>query len=90
MKTQLYSFLSGLQNRVSLCRLGYLGTQSIDQADLELRDPPASDLQGLELKVLYYYTQVFFIFLFLKNKNKTTKKNPCMYCVIFHVVGQIT
>jgi hypothetical protein len=30
------------QDRVSLCSPGCSGTHSVDQADLELRDPPAS------------------------------------------------
>jgi hypothetical protein len=39
-------FLFGLvlvfRDRVSLCSPGCPGTQSVDQADLELRNPPAS------------------------------------------------
>jgi hypothetical protein len=30
------------QDRVSLCSLGYPGTHYVDQAGLELRNPPAS------------------------------------------------
>jgi len=38
------------QDRVSLCSPGCLGTHSVDQAHLELRDPPASasGVQGLK------------------------------------------
>jgi hypothetical protein len=38
------------RDRVSLCSLGCPGTHSVDQADLELRDPPASASQVLGLK----------------------------------------
>jgi hypothetical protein len=38
-------------DRVSLCSLGCPGTYSVDQADLELRNPPASASQVLGLKV---------------------------------------
>jgi hypothetical protein len=39
------------QDRVSLCSPGCPGTQSVDQAGLELRNPPASASQMLGLKV---------------------------------------
>jgi hypothetical protein len=38
------------QDRVSLCSPGHSGTHSVDQADLELGDLPASASQMLELK----------------------------------------
>jgi hypothetical protein len=38
-------------DRVSLCSPGCPGTHSVDQAGLELRDPPASASQVLGLKV---------------------------------------
>jgi hypothetical protein len=38
------------QDRVSLCSPGCPGTHSVDQAGLELRDPPASASQVLGLK----------------------------------------
>jgi hypothetical protein len=38
------------QDRVSLCSPGCPGTHSVDQADLELRNLPASASQVLELK----------------------------------------
>jgi hypothetical protein len=37
-------------DRVSLCSPGCTGTHSVDQAGLELRDPPASVSQVLGLK----------------------------------------
>jgi hypothetical protein len=39
------------RDRVSLCSPGYPGTHSVDQAGLELRNPPASASQVLGLKV---------------------------------------
>jgi hypothetical protein len=36
------------QDRVSLCSPGCPGTHSVDQADLELRDPPASASRVLD------------------------------------------
>ena len=38
------------RDRVSLCSLGCPGTQSVDQAGLELRNPPASASRVLGLK----------------------------------------
>jgi hypothetical protein len=38
------------QDRVSLCSPGCPGTHSVDQAGLELRNPPASVSQALVLK----------------------------------------
>jgi hypothetical protein len=38
-------------DRVSLCSPGCPGTDSVDHADLELRNPPASASQVLGLKV---------------------------------------
>jgi hypothetical protein len=38
------------QDRVSLCSLGCPGTHSVDQAGLELRNPPASASDVLGLK----------------------------------------
>jgi hypothetical protein len=32
----------GFIDKVSLCNIGYLGTHFVDEAGLELRDPPAS------------------------------------------------
>jgi hypothetical protein len=46
-----FSFLLGFRDRVSLCRLGCPGAHSVDQAGLELRNPPASASQVLGLKV---------------------------------------
>ncbi|GAB1295973.1 Predicted gene 12169 [Apodemus speciosus] len=48
-KTRLTTF--GIITLVSLCSPGCLGTHSVDQAGLELRNPPASASQVLGLKV---------------------------------------
>jgi hypothetical protein len=46
------------QDRVSLCSSGCPGTHSVDQAGLELRDPPASASQGVR-----HHTRLYFYFL---------------------------
>jgi hypothetical protein len=46
--------------RVSLCSPGCPKTQSVDQAVLELRDPPASSSQVLGLKACAITVQLFF------------------------------
>jgi hypothetical protein len=46
----LFCFNLVFRDRVSLCRPGYPGTHSVDQASLELRNPPASSSQELGLK----------------------------------------
>jgi hypothetical protein len=43
-------FLVFFQDRVSLCSPGCPGTHSVDQAGLELRNPPVSASQVLGLK----------------------------------------
>jgi hypothetical protein len=45
------------RDRVSLCSSGCLGTHAVDQADLELRNPPASVSQVLGLKACATTTQ---------------------------------
>jgi hypothetical protein len=45
-----FFFFLVFQDRVSLCSPGCPGTHSVDQAGLELRNPPASASQVLELK----------------------------------------
>jgi hypothetical protein len=47
---QPHPFLA-FQDRVSLCSPGCPGTHSVDQAGLELRNPPASASQVLGLQV---------------------------------------
>jgi hypothetical protein len=45
-----FFFYLVFQDRVSLCSPGCFGTHSVDQAGLELRNPPVSASQVLELK----------------------------------------
>jgi hypothetical protein len=45
-----FFFFLVFPNRVSVCSLGCPGTHSVDQAGLELRNPPASASQVLGLK----------------------------------------
>jgi hypothetical protein len=47
----VFVFLFFPRDRVSLCSPGCPGTHFVDQAGLELRNPPASASQVLELKV---------------------------------------
>jgi hypothetical protein len=47
----LFYFVLILRDRVSLCSPGCPGTHSVDQAVLELRNPPASASEVLGLKV---------------------------------------
>jgi hypothetical protein len=54
------------QNRVSLFSSGSPGTHSVDQAVLELRNPPASASQVLGLKVCATTAQRKGIFIFVK------------------------
>jgi hypothetical protein len=51
------------QGRVSLCSLGCAGTHSVDQAGLELRNPPAYASQVLGLKVCATMPSHTYIFI---------------------------
>jgi hypothetical protein len=56
------------RDRVSLCSPGSPGTHSVDQAGLELRDPPAPASRVLGLKACATTAQLFFVlFCFLLN-----------------------
>jgi hypothetical protein len=46
----LFCFVLFFQDRVSLCSPGCPGTHSVDQAGLELRNPPAFASRVLGLK----------------------------------------
>jgi hypothetical protein len=50
MQRLFFVFVFVFRDRVSLCSPGCPGTHSVDQAGLELRNPPASASQVLELK----------------------------------------
>jgi hypothetical protein len=47
------------RDRVSLCSPGCPGTHSVDQAGLELRNPPVSALQVLGLKACATTSRLF-------------------------------
>ena len=49
-------------DRVTLCNFGQPGTLSVDQAGLELRDPPASAFQVLGIKVCATTDRLISIF----------------------------
>jgi hypothetical protein len=51
--TFLFCFVLFFQDRVSLCSPGCPGTHLVDQADLELRNPPASASRVLGLKACW-------------------------------------
>jgi hypothetical protein len=59
----IFVFVFVLQDRVSLCSPGCPGTHFVDQAGLELRDPPASASQVLGLKVCTTTTRLKLWFL---------------------------
>jgi hypothetical protein len=48
-------FLFGFQDRVSLYSPGYPGTHSVDQAGLELRNPPASASLSAGIKDVHHH-----------------------------------
>jgi hypothetical protein len=58
----LLFFFLFFQDRVSLCTPGCPGTHSVDQADLELRNLPASASQVLGLKACATTAQPIFSF----------------------------
>jgi hypothetical protein len=62
MKHIFFSFLVFV-DRVSLCSPGCPGTHFVDQADLELRNPPASASWVLGLKACATTPGFFFFFL---------------------------
>ena len=64
-------FVCLFQDRVSLCSPGCPGTHSVNQAGLEIRNPPASASQVLGLKV--YATNARLCFCF---KDKVSLYSP--------------
>jgi hypothetical protein len=64
-------FVFVFQDRVSLYSPDCPGTHSVDEAGLELRNPPASASQVLGLKVYtttgFYLLLLFFFFWFIFN-----------------------
>jgi hypothetical protein len=64
------------QDRVSLCSPGCPGAHSVDQAGLELRNPPASGSQVLGLKACATTWQLLLFFMRYKVGIKT--RASCM------------
>jgi hypothetical protein len=76
-------FVFVFRDRVSLCSPGCPRIHSVDQAGLELRNPPASASQVLGLKVCAATAQL--IISFLRNPfqglwNSVEKKLACSFC----------
>jgi hypothetical protein len=63
----LFIYLGFFQDRVSLYSPGCPGTHFVDQAGLELRNPPASAFRVLGLKACATTARHLFIFKFKKN-----------------------
>jgi hypothetical protein len=57
-----FFFFLVFRDRVSLCSSGCPGTHSVDQAGLELRNPPASASRVLGLKACATTPGFFFFF----------------------------
>jgi hypothetical protein len=64
-KLRALFFFLVFQDRVSLCSLGCPGTHSVDQAGLELRNPPASASRVLGLKACTTTTRQLWVLNFL-------------------------
>jgi hypothetical protein len=60
----VFFFFLVFRDRVSLCSPGCPGTHSVDQAGLELRNPPASASQVLGLKACVTTPSITCWFLF--------------------------
>jgi hypothetical protein len=76
----VFVFVFVFQDRVSLCSTGCPGTHTVDQAGLELRNPPASASQVLGLKACATTTWPVSL---SKHKNKqSTKKSTSLLLAI--------
>jgi hypothetical protein len=76
-----FLFFVFFQDRVSLCSLGCPGTHSVDQAGLELRNPPVSAFQVLGLNVCTTTAGRSFLLMFprkilLFNLGRITEVEP--------------
>ena len=72
MKKKLFFFFFSETGLPSLCSSGCLRTHSVDQASLELRDPPASAFGVLGLKVC----------AIIPDSEKYLKTNPSVITVL--------
>jgi hypothetical protein len=57
----VFIFVFVFRDRVSLYSPGCPGTHSVDQAGLELRNPPASASQVLGLYIVTQYESLYFV-----------------------------
>jgi hypothetical protein len=74
------------RDRVSLCSSGCPGTHSVDQAGLELRNPPASASQVLGLKACIAVVQFHnFRFRALINAQLVKKCKSYLFLLYVHV-----
>jgi hypothetical protein len=55
----LLFFFFGFRERVSLCSPGCPGTHFVDQAGLELRNPPTSASQSAGIKGVHHHAHLF-------------------------------
>jgi hypothetical protein len=72
----------GVRDRVSLCSPGFPGTHSVDQAGLELRNPPASASQVLGLKACATTAQQCVFFQTFKSILETCQTFSLFYKII--------
>jgi hypothetical protein len=79
---------------VSLCSPGCPGTHSVDQAGLELRNPPASASRVLGLKawppllglIYLYFISVQFVSRVQEQKMLSLSLCPCLVSLLFFIV----
>jgi hypothetical protein len=87
-------FIFIFQNRVSLCSPGCPGTRSVDQASLELRNPPASTSQvlGLHVHWVVFLCSIGPILCRYGEDARTECPGGCCCCFCLFVLGffQIT
>jgi hypothetical protein len=89
-------FVFVFQDRGSLCSPGCPGTHFVDQAGLELRNPPASASQVLGLKVCTTMSSLKIIFSFFKNpaisvSSMLSTRSQCyLYLHVFRVILEFT
>jgi hypothetical protein len=81
------------QDRVSLCSPGCPGTHSVNQAGLELRNPPASASQVLGLKACGTTARLkayFYVYEYTAAVSRHTRRGhriPLQMVVSHHVVA---
>jgi hypothetical protein len=87
----LFIYFLVFRDRVSLCSPGCPGTNSVDQAGLELRSPPASASRVLGLKAcattpglgLSFLNYIYFIYLIYKCSIQTACMCVCTCACVY-------